>query len=328
MLDFNSNPQIFPDMFASIPTPDAIVPHIEARAYWDNQTIEVRLQAAHDSELDWGKYKLHWELNKASGIEGIGVGKGSALVAPVRSARVPMPRVESAQLLPLMLRLVDAAGYELTNRSNHLLVLPSCAAQARYNDNIAVITSSGHEAAIIQQLNYSVEDRLSERTQVVVTDSPDDEILAWVYSGGRLLFVNENDYAVFWQYGRTKSSEDQWITSTSWLRPDVYHNLRIDDPLSLPFQRVMPHRSIGGLPQDDPNVQRDFLAGRISGWVQRPSIHTVQFGYGRGTVITTTYTLLKSLRFGDTDPVGVVMLNDLIDYLASDACKPVLRAKV
>lgn len=327
MLDFNHNPQIFPDAFAAIPVPEIIVPHVESRAYWDNQTVEVQLQSAHKAELDWGKYRLRWELNKASGLEGIGVGKRHADVAPVVSARVPMPRVQTAQLIPLSLRLIDETGFELVSHSNDLLVLPSHAAQARYTGEIAVMTLVSTEAAIISHLNYAVADSLSKRTQVVVTDSPDAETLDWVRDGGKMLLVCEGENPVFWEYLRRGISESHWITSTSWLSPEVYPNLKVENPLKLPFQHVMPRGSIGGLPQEDTHTQRDFLAGRISGWVQRPNIHTVQFGYGRGTVIMTTYTLLESLRFGEPDPVGVVMLNDLIDYLVSDSCKPILQVK-
>ena len=328
MLDFNRNPQIFPDAFAAIPLPDAIVPHVESCAYWDNQTVEVRLQGAHNTPLDLGRYKLKWELNKASGIEGIGMVKGSTVDFPIISARVPMPRVQTAQLIPLTLHLIDATGYELVNRSDDLLVLPSHAAQARYGGDLAVITLAGSEAAIISQLNYAVANSLTATTQVVVTDSPDSEMLHWVQDGGKMLYVNESDDPVFWQYRRGGTPEGDWITSTSWLRPEVHPNLKIDNPLKLPLQYVMPQGSIGGLPQDHPSVQRDFLAGRISGWVQRPSIHTVQFSCGHGIVIMTTYALLEPLRFGDPDPVGVVMFNDLIDYLVSDSCKPILHVKV
>jgi hypothetical protein len=328
LLEFNPNPQILPDAFAAIAAPDTLIPQIESRAYWDNQTVEVRLKAAHNNLLDWESYKLRWELNRVSGEEGIGAVKGSAAATLAGVARVPMPRVQTAQLIPVSLRLMDATGSELANRSDHLLVLPSHAAQARFGGEIAVLTLAGIEAAVIRQLNYSIADSLTAETQVAVTDSPDAEMLAWVASGGKMLLVSEDNVPVFWQYGHSGILDSNWITSTSWLRPEVYPNLKIDNPLNLPLQRVMPHSSIGGLPQEDPRVQRDFLAGRISGWVQRPNIHTVQFGYGDGTVIMTTYTLLESLGFGDPDPVGVVMLNDLIDYLVSDVCKPILQVKV
>ncbi|MBA3868163.1 MAG: hypothetical protein H0X30_03335 [Anaerolineae bacterium] len=328
MLDFNHNPQIFPDAFAAIPVPDVLVPQVEYRAYWDNQTVEVRLQATYDTQLDWRKYKLGWELNKASGEEGIGVLKGNAAIATVGVARIPMPRVQTAQLIPLTLRVIDIAGDAFAQRSDNLLVLPSRAAQARFDGEVAVMTTGGSEAVVVGQLNYSVVEALSPKTQVVVTDAPDIEMLNWVQDGGKMLFVNEDNHPVFWQYEHRDTSEGNWITSTSWLRPEVYPSLKIDNPLNLPLQRVMPQGNIVGLPQKDPSVQRDFLAGRISGWVQRPSIHTVQFAYGSGTVIMTTYALLESLYFGGPDPVGVIMLNDLIDYLVSDVCKPVLRVKV
>ncbi len=328
MLDFKHNPQVFPDAFAAIIVPDTIIPQVESRAYWDNQTVEVRFRTPHDCQIDWGKYRLRWELNKAIGLEGIYVVKISAADAPVGFARVPMPRVQNAALIPLSLQLIDATGSEVANRCDHLLVLPSHAAQARFGGDIAVMTLTGREAAIMRQLDYSVEESLTADTQVVVTNSPDSEVLRWVADGGKLLYVSESDAPVFWQHGYGGTPEGNWLTSTSWLSPGVYPKFKIDNPLNLPFQGVMPRGSIGGLPQEDPSVQRDFLAGSISGWVQRPSIHTVQFGYGHGIVIMTTYTLLESLRVGDPDPVGVVMFNDLIDYLVSDSCKPILRVKV
>jgi len=328
LLDFNHNPQIFPDAFAAIPVPDILVPQVEYRAYWDNQTVEVRLQAAHETQLDWRNYRLGWELNKASGEEGIGVLNGRTATAAVGVARIPMPRVQSAQLIPLTLQVIDTAGNIVARRSDNLLVLPSRAAQARFDGEVAVMTTAGSEAMVVRQLNYSVVDGLSPKTQVIVTDAPDRDVLDWVQNGGKMLLVNEDDHPVFWQYGHRDTSEGNWITSTSWLRPEVYPSLKIDNPLNLPLQRVMPQGSIVGLPQDDPSVQRDFLAGRMLGWVQRPNIHTVQFAYGSGTVIMTTYALLEALYFGDPDPVGVIMLNDLIDYLVSDSCKPVLRVKV
>ena len=52
---------------------------------------------------------------------------------------------------------------------------------------------------------------------------------------------------------------------------------------------------------------------------------TVQFRYGKGRVIVTTYQLINALA---THPLAAAMLHDLVDYLASDACAPTLAVGV
>lgn len=122
--------------------------------------------------------------------------------------------------------------------------------------------------------------------------------------------------------GRGGAYSGSWITSFSWLRPDVHRRLGAHNPLSLPFLPVMPHGTILGLPLEDRAVQGDFLAGMISGWVRHPAVHTVQFRYGRGRVVMTTFALDSALD----DPVGVALFHDLIDHLHSDVCQPILTA--
>jgi hypothetical protein len=66
-----------------------------------------------------------------------------------------------------------------------------------------------------------------------------------------------------------------------------------------------------------------FLGGLVSGWVGHPAVHTVQFRYGKGKVIMTTFNIGESLGY---DPVAAAMLHDLVDYLGSDACEPKLKS--
>ena len=74
-----------------------------------------------------------------------------------------------------------------------------------------------------------------------------------------------------------------------------------------------------------PHSSGDLLAGMVCGWVRHPAVHTVQFRYGQGRVIMTTFALEEALALAD-DAVAVALLHDLIDHLHSDACRPVLAA--
>ncbi|MBI1278046.1 MAG: hypothetical protein GC179_07960 [Anaerolineaceae bacterium] len=303
---------------------DGLVPLVESRAYWDNQTVEVKLQATHDTGTDWTKNKLQWEFSGVVGVERIIPIKNYVGAAQLGSIRIPMSRVQGTRLLPLKLTLINELECEITCNQADLLVLPSRAALARYVGCVCVLTPNGNEAAIISQLNYDVETHLSPNTNLLVTNCPDSVALQWVRDGGKMLFISEDEYTPFWERGRGGASDGNWIKSFSWMRPEVFPNLKIENPLNLPLRRVMPTGSILGLACENPIDNEDILAGQISGWVQRPAIHMVQFRYGRGIVIMTTYSLLESLRFGNVDPVGVVMINDLVEYLGSDRCQPKL----
>jgi len=92
------------------------------------------------------------------------------------------------------------------------------------------------------------------------------------------------------------------------------------------FATVPPTGVILGLPVYDPAYQGDFLAGQLTGWIQHPALHTVQFRYGRGKVIMTTYILRTALERATPDPVAIAMFHDLVDHLTSDACQPALQA--
>jgi hypothetical protein len=148
-------------------------------------------------------------------------------------------------------------------------------------------------------------------------------MLQWVRAGGKMVFLSRGTSPFFWVHHRGGAYSGSWMTSFTWLRPEVHRRLKVTNPLGLPFMNVMPHRTILGLPVEDKAVQRDFLAGMVSGWVGHAAVHTVQFAYGKGRVVMTTFGLEEML---DEDPVAVAMLNDLVEYVCSDECQPVLRA--
>jgi hypothetical protein len=87
---------------------------------------------------------------------------------------------------------------------------------------------------------------------------------------------------------------------------------------------MMPLHVILGLPVYDSAYHGDFLAGQITGWVGHPALHTIQFRYGAGRVVMTTYRLKEKLSY---HPAAIAMLHDLVDHLTSDRCQPTLQAK-
>lgn len=178
-------------------------------------------------------------------------------------------------------------------------------------------------ASLVRRVGYDVVHSPTSGVDVAVSDYPSAELLAWVREGGDLLFVSSGPSPFFWVQPRGGAYSGAWLTSFSWIRPEVHTRLHVQNPLGLPFRNVMPTGTILGLPMEDQAVQKDILAGMVSGWVGNPAAHTVQFRYGKGRVIMTTFRLRDCLG---SDPVATAMFHDLLSYLRSDRCQPTLTA--
>jgi hypothetical protein len=196
------------------------------------------------------------------------------------------------------------------------------------SENDATIMPRRHQgfAGVVQSLGYNVNRALTADTRLIITDYPNVETLKWVRDGGDMLFLSNGPSAFFWRHGRGGTYGGSWISSFSWLRPGIYRRLTVDNPVTMPFVSAMPIATILGLPVTDRGAQQDFLAGQVAGWVRHPAVHTVQFRYGKGRVIMTTFNLRDSLQDQPPDPVAIAMLHDLIEHLVSDACDPVIKA--
>ncbi len=261
-------------------------------AYWDDQHVSVRVHGAHYSRVAWSDAQLGWtipETNLAGTHAVAHVDRGA--VKDLGLLHWSVPQVEQAQPVQVHITLESADGSTLARNSLDVLVLSSRARQPAFKEPLAAIGRGDLEQSM-GLLGYRTTSQLTPNTNVAVTNYPNTDLLRWVRAGGDLLFLSCNGPSpFFWTQQRSGAYAGDWTTSFSWLRPEIHPRLTITNPLSLPFLHVMPTHTILGLPVSDPTVQADFLAGMVSGWVRQPAIHTVQFRYGRGRVIMTTFAL-------------------------------------
>jgi hypothetical protein len=174
----------------------------------------------------------------------------------------------------------------------------------------------------LRKMGYNTIGQITPDTRLAVATYAGPRLLQWVREGGDLLYITRGVGPFFWVQGRGGAYGGNWISAFSWLRPEVYRRLgTVSSPLSIPFMGVMPLATILGLPVENPAVQGDFLAGMVAGWARHPAVHTVQFTYGVGRVLMTTFQLDQGLP---DDPIAVAMLHDLVEHLTSDACRPTL----
>jgi hypothetical protein len=337
---------------------------VGAYAWWDDKEVPVEITVAHHGAADWSETRVRWSVEGTENhgqIELPAMRRGE--VKRARIIRLPLPRVSETKSVRVDFT-VDGGEGELARNSIELLVMPSELRKAAHDGLTAVITrrlvtsqEEGMEAlppgavsgseetpldrtpapetdaestsvrslpAVMRKAGYKITRRISSDVRLAVSNYPTAELLQWVREGGDLLFICEGPSPFFWAQHRGGAYSGNWITSFSWIRDGVHHRLKAANPLGLPFENIMPRSTILGLPFDDPTYQKDFLAGMISGWVHQPAVHTVQFRYGKGRVVMTTFSLEESLSIGDA--AATAMLHDLVEYLCSDACKPTLEA--
>ena len=357
LLDFQRQPKAFFERFRSFNAPDVVVPQSRRYSFWDDEAVSLRLHVSRYGTRDWGEARLRWEADGGgSGQFGSpealrGLERGE--VRSVGMVRLEPPRVRQARRVPFRLMLEASAGEALAAATFDPLVLSAEDRRPRYEGEVAVIarygpmrgadleteaetapetpqplTGTPEDAphvrleAALRRLGYRTRTALSTDTRLAVSTYPDAELLAWVRAGGDLLFLSRGFSPFFWVQGRGGAYSGSWISSYSWLRPGVHRRLGAPNPLGLPFKDIMPKWTILGLPTEDAAVQGDFLAGMVAGWVRHPAVHTVQFRYGQGRVVMSTFDLEDALP---RDPVAVAMLHDLLEHLVSGACQPSLK---
>jgi hypothetical protein len=367
LLDFTRQPKVYHDLFASINSPDMIVPQTQQYAYWEGRRAHLRLHASHYGPADWTGARLRWSIGgteQQGEVEVPHLERGE--VRQLGRYSWSLPQVDRAAMVSLGLEIRKPDGQRLAQNALDVLVLPSAALRPAYQGQVAVIApystafemTTGAPVAVahldvgapadidpdeplapgasvsrgragldlavtLRRLGYDVAEQITSDTRLAVTNHPNAGLLRWVREGGDLLFFTRGPSPFFWVQGRGGAYSGNWITSFSWIRPDVHRRLKAPNPLGLPFRHVMPNHTILGLPVEDPAVQGDFLAGMVAGWVRHPAVHTVQFRYGRGRVVMTTFAFDEALH---EDPVSIALFHDLVDHLTSDACQPTLKA--
>ncbi len=351
LLDFARGEKVFHDQLGQVNAEDVIVPQVDRYTYWSDEAAKVSVYASHYSPADWSNARATVTADGATILE--------ADVSAVQRGEVRALGSVSWKLAGTSgeLALSVNNGQSLAQNTVNLLVLPAETRKAAFSGEVAALlrpaknnpSLAGWTApatpqsatpvateslvddaddlhtmgSLLRGSGYTVTRTISSSTKLIISDQPTAEVLAWVQAGGDLLYLANNAGSpFFWVNGRGGTYGGRWITSWNWLRPGIYKRVPIDNPIKLPFMDMTPQAVILGLPVTDAAVQGDFLAGQIAGWARHPALHTVQFRYGQGRVIMTTYPLRETLHF---QPLALAMLHDLVDHLTSAACQPVLK---
>jgi hypothetical protein len=335
LLDFKRQPKIYHEQFSEVNSPDVLLLKPERYNGWAGQSIPFQLEASFYGPTAWEEL----QLKNSSGQPGVILPDSTfdiplAAVTALGRFDLQLPAVEQTETVEYRLALTGKSGQKAASTHYRVLTLPESFRQPGYKELLAVLEKAGAGGSAsarlgkaLAGLGYRVEANLANDPKLAITANPTPELLAWVKQGGDLLYLaSTGPGPFFWIGGRGDPYAGNWISSFSWLKPGIHRRLRgVENPLGLAFKEVMPRTVIQGLPFEKAEYQADFLAGQIGGWIHHPAAHTVQFRYGKGRVVMTTFTL-ESALLEKADTVAVAMLHDLVDYLKSPDCDPRLAA--
>jgi hypothetical protein len=329
ILDFERRPKAATDALAAFNGPDTLVATPDKGSYQSGTPAVLDVHANLFSSGIVAGSRIEARIDGRRVAE-TGVPAEHAVGEVMRSGplRVPLPAVSTLTYVPISVVLLDPRGHRLATTVRTVAVVPNPEPPA-LPVALGVLggaSTRGVDKAIplVDRLGtrgYPVAENALPEGGFVVSSVATLDLLDWVDSGGRLLFLAERHSPFFWVQDRGGSSPG-WVTDFSWIRPSAHSRLgSAANPLGLEFAAVMPEATITGLPFEDARIHGDILAGAVAGWVHHPTAHTVRFRFGRGLVVMTTFRLASIVGL---EPLGTAMFDDLMDHLASERCRPTL----
>ncbi len=338
LLDMCRNPKVFHERLPQLLGQDLLIPDHTRKtrrvAYWGGERFQLPVQLSHFSRRDLAGATVYWE------VDGFGDLKGQLPIAgapPVGTSALGeiafrVPHVPEARPVTVRLRLVDRQGREVTRNEEAFSWFPASARQIDLRPAVYVHDPSGilpNARAVLREAGVRLAESL-EAGVVCLAGAMDDKLLHFVHRGGAaLLLALERESLPRTTSGLASVGRDKngwwgdWASGLNWFKPEgarpggPWASLPQTAQFDFTYQNVTPKRVLVGF---DPDRDfEDIWAGLFLGWIHFPAAFAGGFRYGDGKVLATTFDLL---RHAGRDPVGVVMLGDLLRFVASDRFVP------
>jgi hypothetical protein len=333
----------FFDELSRISQQDLVMLDAPKRNVWSGETVRAQIFVSHYSASDLSNATAEWWVEGEPTLKGEvqSISVDVADVRPVGVVSFNVPAVPVARSMRLKVRLLKDASAVSENYLD-LLVFPT----SDLRPSQAQITAYGlsRTTPLLQVLGYDTATAL-EPHRVVVANRMDEKLSQFVQGGGTaVLFVTQElDWVAFLAPPKIHPLEDflakhglllggrdfhfGGITGAHFINKSfgMFDRIPFQNPIAWPFYRAIPQSVLIGLTSDQ---QPDIIAGAYGSFFRNSPADSqgnrhktevtgtiLQFRYGKGKLVLTTFDLLQSLA---EDPVATVMFNDLVRYAAGD----------
>jgi hypothetical protein len=334
LLDMCRNPKVFHKRMAAIQGQDLLIPDHTRTNFCGGERFVLPVLLSHFSRHDLGDATLHWQVEGIPDLQGQLLTEEAPPIGTSALGEIVfrVPDSGKARQVTLRMRLLDRAGVERAANHETFCFFPASARQIDLRPAVFVhdpLRLFPNAAAVLAEAGVRRADRL-EPGVLCLAGAVDEKLLHFVERGGAaLLLALERESLPRTTSGLGSIGRDKngwwgdWCSGLNWFKPE---GARAGGPwASLPqtrqfdfaFRNVVPKRVLVGF--DAVKDFDDIWAGLFVGWVHYPAAFAGGFRYGSGKVLATTFDLL---RYARTDPISVVMLGDLLRFVASPKFDP------
>jgi hypothetical protein len=323
LLDMQRNPRVFHHLFRTINADTVIIPDWERVTYRTGEEVCVGLIVSHAAGADCEGSRLSWRVSQDRGIA---AAEGCIPLPPLKvgavnhvgTANFAVPPVETPSVWTLKMEMVSQDEKVLATNHMELFFHPP----VRLSENLPLVYSS--DSALSSGLAACGMPIANSRdqAQVVVTGRVDDDQLAYLQSGGRLLVLADLMGAEGTVLPGVKlaAREDtpwdgDWASTFAWLdRRSHYAALPGGPLIDHSFDNLIPDYVLTGFRDwEFPALVR---SGIVVGWVHKPAALIGERWYGKGKAVITTFRLEP--RHLSQDPTASQLLVSLIQHAAAE----------
>lgn len=331
LLDPMRGTKVYHDRLPTVLSPDVIHADIARRdlAGGDVIAADVTL-AAYGAASETGDVQWALEIEGRPAVEGrLPTGRwpehGSRTIGRLE---VAVPDVPSTSDAVLRLSAADGSGTVRASDAVRLAILPRAAARTAAGLRVAVVDPYGI---------WGIEERVAalghhvsgaDEADLLVTADLTPAVVDHVESGGRALVLVRSRAAIPADHdlarrvgvhlrrlphsgwpGQRSPWEGDWVTSWSWILPELMGDLPRRAPLDFAYEEVLPDHVLLG---HDPIRHRDEVtAGMFVGWIHAPAAIVWAFKQGAGAITLTTFRVAP-----ERGPVATALLEQLIQQAA------------
>ncbi|HYH94069.1 MAG TPA: glycoside hydrolase family 2 TIM barrel-domain containing protein [Candidatus Saccharimonadales bacterium] len=331
LLDAMRGPKVYHDRLPSILSPDVIHADIPRRDLFAGEVLRADLSLAaygarsQDGEVRWGLEVDGQTIDEGTVSTGPWPEAGTR---PIGGLEITMPDVATTTDASLRLEAFDASGAIRARDDLRLALLPAAAKRTSASLRVAA-----HDPFDI----WGISDRLrglghdlvppAEAELIVASDLTPD-VVDHIEAGGRALVLVRGRAAIPADHdlarrvnvhlrrlphsgwpGQRSPWEGDWVTSWSWILPEILGQSPVRAPLDFAYEEVLPDHVLLG---HDPMRHRDEVtAGMFVGWVHAPAALIWSFRQGAGAVTLTTFRVSP-----ERGPVATALLEALIQHAA------------
>lgn len=285
----------------------------------ENATVELMLSHFSTRRLKNATVSWHTDIGH-SGLTRLNVEPAIGSATLLGTITVPLDGVPPSRPSPMniYLELRDESGAVIATNRDTLYDFP-----ARQPGAPATAVNFYDPANHLSAARESI--RSSVFANVMVATRWDDSVSAYLQRGGRVIVLADGPDALpanlpIQMRERKGDYDGNWISNFAWVAPQspLFRDITGNPILGWEAAAVMPHNVLQGV---NPEQYDDVLAGMFYGWLHNNSPLLVQARVGNGIAIVTTF------RFDQysTDPYAQALLDAMIRYIASDACRPEMQ---